>query len=321
MKKVDGVVGPVGGLETARFVGLRTFARLPRREDVAGFEVAVLGAPFDGGTSFRPGARFGPAAVREASMLIRGHNDALGVSPFRVRQVVDAGDAAASPVVPEAGLGAIEAAAAGLWAGGASVVGLGGDHSVTLPWLRAAARARGRLGVVHFDAHTDTVEQSSGSRYTCGTIFRRAVEEDLVDPTRGVQIGLRGSIFSPDSLRESAELGYRHVPARGFDVDAAIEVIREVVSGPTYVSIDIDVLDPAFGGLSGTPEIGGLSTRELLELLRALADPQIEIVGGDVVEVTPAYDPAGIAALAAAGLAFELISLLALQRTSEVNDG
>jgi agmatinase len=306
------IVGPASGLDQPRFAGLRTYARLPRREDVPECDIAILGAPFDSGASFRPGARFGPAAVREASMLIRGHNSPLGISPFKVRQVVDAGDAPASPVVPERAFEAIESSAATLWREGAHVVGIGGDHSVALPLMRAAAAANGPLGVVHFDAHTDTNMMSQGSKYTHGTMFRRAVEEGVVDPTRAVQIGLRGSTFSDMSLQESADLGYTQVLGRGFNVEHAISIVHETVKGPTYVSIDIDVLDPAFGGLSGTPEIGGLSSRELLELLYALAEPGIDVVAGDVVEVAPPYDPAGIAALVGSNLVFELVSLIAL---------
>jgi agmatinase len=245
-------------------------------------------------------------------MLIRGHNDPLGISPFKVRQVVDAGDAPASPVNPADACQAIESSAAELWREGAHVVGVGGDHSVTLPLMRAAAAANGPLGLVHLDAHTDTNMMSNGAMYTHGTVFRRAVEERIVDPSRAVQIGLRGSTFSETALQESRDLGYAQVLGRGFDVEHAIAVVRDTVSGPTYVSIDIDVLDPAFGGLSGTPEIGGLSSRELLEVLYALADPEIGVVAGDVVEVAPPYDPAGIAALVGANLVFELVSLIAL---------
>src|SRR4051794_21064784 len=195
---------PASGVDRPRFAGLRTYARLPRREDVPGCDIAVLGAPFDSATSFRPGARFGPAGVREASMLIRGHNSPLGISPFKVKQVVDAGDAPASPVVPERAFEVIESSAAALWKEGAHVVGIGGDHSVTLPLMRAAAAANGTLGLVHLDAHTDTNMTSGGSKYTHGTVFRRAVEEGVVDPSRAVQIGLRGSTFSDMSLQESA---------------------------------------------------------------------------------------------------------------------
>jgi agmatinase len=311
-RKPDSIVGPASGLEQPRFAGLRTYAKLPRREDVPECDIAVLGAPFDSAGGFRPGARFGPAGVREASMLIRGHNNPLGISPFKVRQVVDAGDAPASPAVPELAFKAIESSAAELWQEGAHVVGIGGDHSVTLPLIRAAAAANGPLAVVHFDAHTDTNMMSQGSKYTHGTVFRRAVEEGVVDPRRSVQIGLRGSTFSDTSLEESTELGYTQVLGRGFSAENAVEVVRNTVKGPTYVSIDIDVLDPAYGGLSGTPEIGGLSTRELLEVLYGLAGPGIEVVAGDVVEVAPPYDPAGTAALVGSNLVFELVSLIAL---------
>jgi guanidinopropionase len=165
---------------------------------------------------------------------------------------------------------------------------------------------------VHLDAHTDTNMMSNGSKYTHGTVFRRAVEEGLVAPSRSLQIGLRGSTFSDTSLQESRDLGYAQVLGRGFNVERAVAVVHEIVSGPTYVSIDIDVLDPAYGGLSGTPEIGGLSTRELLEVLYGLAEPGIEVVAGDVVEVAPPFDPAGTAALVGSNLVFELVSLIAL---------
>jgi agmatinase len=309
-------IGPVDASVVPRFVGLRTFARLPGPELVDRAAIAILGAPFDGGASFRPGARFGPSAIREASLLIRGYNEALDVGPFGEVQVVDAGDAVANPIVLADAHAAIESAAAALHAGGARVLGLGGDHSVSLPLLRAAAAHHGPLALIQFDAHTDTTDEFFGTRVNHGTMFRRAVEEGTVDGARSVQIGLRGSVYGPEHHVGNRELGFRTLLAREVEevgIGAGIELVREAVRGPVYVTVDIDCLDPAFAPGTGTPEPGGLTSRELYALLRGLAPLDLDIVGCDVVEVAPAYDPTGATAVAASNAAFELLSLLALR--------
>jgi agmatinase len=304
----------VDSLTVPRFAGLRTFARLPTLEQAGRADVAVLGAPFDGGTTFRAGSRFGPAAIREASLLLRPYNEPLELAPFRELQVVDAGDAPASPIDILAGHRAIETAAAALHAGGARVLGLGGDHSVALPLLRAAAATHGQLSLLQLDAHTDTWDSYFGAKVTHGTIFRRAIEEGLIDPERSVQIGLRGSLYDAGDYADNAALGFKTLLAREFDaagVAGALALAREHLRGPVYVTLDIDVLDPAFAPGTGTPEAGGLSSRELLAILRGLAGGA-DIVAADVVEVSPPYDPAGATAVAAANAAYDLLGLLAL---------
>jgi agmatinase len=312
-------IGQLDALIHPRFTGIRTFARLPRVQDVNGADIAVLGIPFDGGTTFRPGARFGPAAVREASMLLRPYNEALAVAPFAELQVADAGDVPASPIDIGAAHESIRQAAAALHSAGALVLGLGGDHSVSLPLLRAAAERHGRLSLLQIDAHTDTWDSYFGARVTHGTIFRRAVEEGIVDGAASVQLGLRGSLYEADDLDQNRALGFHTLLAREFDgvgVAGAIEFARAYLRPPVYLTFDIDALDPAFAPGTGTPEAGGLTTREALALLRGLADGP-RIVSADVVEVAPAYDPAHATAVAASNIAYELLGLLAIGATGE----
>jgi agmatinase len=310
-------IGQVDALAVPRFAGLRTFARLRTLEEVGRADVAVLGAPFDAGTTFRAGARFGPAAIREASLLLRPYNEAQAIAPFATVQVADAGDAPATPLDVQAGHAAIEQAARSIANDGGRVLGLGGDHSVTLPLLRAAHAAHGRLSLLQFDAHTDTWDSYFGARYTHGTIFRRAVEEGLIDAGASVQIGLRGSLYGPEDLEENRALGFATLLARDFEAEGvagALALARTRLRSPIYVTVDIDVLDPAFAPGTGTPEAGGLTSRELLALLSGLSGLDLEIAGADVVEVSPPYDPAGVTAVAAANAAYELVALMTAQR-------
>ncbi len=305
--QVDATVVP-------RFAGLRTFARLPTLDQAGRADVAVLGAPFDGATTFRAGARYGPAGIREASLLLRPYNEALDVSPFAERQVVDAGDAGPSPVDIIKAHKTIEDDAASLHERGARVLGLGGDHSVSLPLLRAAAATHGRLSLLQFDAHTDTWDSYFGSKLTHGTMFRRAIEEELIDGHSSVQIGLRGSLYTSGDYAENGELGFTTLLARDFDsagVGGAISLALSRLRSPVYITVDIDCLDPAFAPGTGTPEAGGLTSRELLAILRGLAS-RVNVAAADVVEVSPPYDPTGATAVAAANVAFELIGLLVL---------
>jgi agmatinase len=307
--------GQVDALAVPRFAGLRSFARLPLLEEVGRADVAVVGAPFDSATTFRAGARFGPAGIREASLLLRPYNDALDIAPFERVQVADAGDAPANPIGVEEGHAAIERSARAVTESGGRVLGLGGDHSVSLPFLRAAAAVHGPLSLLQLDAHTDTWDSYFGARYTHGTVFRRALEEGLIDAHSSVQIGLRGSLYSAADLHENRALGFATVLARELDdigVSGALERTAERLRAPVYVTVDIDVLDPAYAPGTGTPEAGGLSSRELLALLRGIAGLDSNVVGADLVEVSPPYDPAGATAVAAANAAYELVCLLAL---------
>jgi agmatinase len=306
-------VGQANGQVSPRYAGLTTFARLPRREDVPDWDVAVVGVPFDSGVTFRPGARFGPSAIREASRLLRPYNPALETLPFDVAQVVDAGDVACHPFDIAIALEEIQVGLAQLMTDGRPVVALGGDHTLALPALRAVNAEHGPVALVHFDAHLDTWDTYFHAPYTHGTPFRRAAEEGLLRKERSAHVGIRGSLYSPDDLVDDAALGFTVVHCRDFDrigTDGILErVLERIGDAPLYVSIDIDVLDPGFAPATGTPEAGGMTSRELLEVLRGLR--HCHIVSADVVEVSPAYDHAGITAVAAANIAYELVSMMA----------
>jgi agmatinase len=306
-------VGPVDATKIPRFGGPATFARLPRVDEVTRFDVAVLGVPFDSGVSYRPGARFGPSHVRESSRLLRPFNPALGVEPFAAQQVVDAGDVACNPFdIPEA-LDAVHRAAREVLATGARLLTVGGDHTIALPLLRAVVAKHGPVAVVHFDAHLDTWDTYFGAAYTHGTPFRRASEEGLIDPEASIHLGIRGPLYGPDDLDDDTRLGFSVVSAPFFELEgvrAVVERLRSRVGDrPVYVSVDVDVLDPAFAPGTGTPEAGGLTSRELLVLLREFAT--LNLVSADIVEVAPAYDHAQITGVAAAHIGYELLSAMA----------
>lgn len=309
-----GPIGPVDASVVPRFAGPATFARLPTMDAVPRWDIAVVGVPFDGGTSYRPGARFGPAAVRQASRLLRPYNPALDALPFELAQVVDAGDIACTPFGPEEAVEQIEAGAEQLLAGGGRLVAIGGDHTVALPLLRATAARHGPLALVHFDAHLDTWDTYFGQRYTHGTPFRRAWEEGLLQRDHTVHVGLRGPLYSGGDLVDDTGMGFAQVTtddvaARGAAAITA-QLLERVGDAPLYVSVDIDVLDPAHAPGTGTPEAGGLTSRELLAMVRGLAPARV--VGGDVVEVSPAYDHAEITAVAASHVLYELVTVMAL---------
>lgn len=311
-----GSIGPVDGLAVPRFAGHTTFARLPRREDVADHDVAILGVPFDAGVTYRPGARFGPQAIRQGSRLLRPYNPSLDVKPFAGVQVVDAGDVAANPFDIAVALDAVESGVRELSQDGRGVVVLGGDHTVALPALRALKAQHGPIALVHFDAHLDTWDTYFDAPTTHGTPFRRAFEEGLLATDHTLHVGIRGSLYSDQDLRDDARMGFSIIPALDFDrlgIDEVIARIRErVADQPVYLSIDIDVLDPAFAPGTGTPEAGGLTSRELMAMVRGFDGANV--VGGDIVEVSPAYDHAEITSIAAANLAYEYVSLMARQR-------
>jgi agmatinase len=286
---------------------------LPTAEQVPRWDIAVVGVPFDGGTSYRPGARFGPAAVREGSRLLRPYNPALDASPFALAQVVDAGDIVCTPLSADEAVAQVEAGADALLEGGGRLVAIGGDHTIALPLLRATARRHGPLALVHFDAHLDTWDTYFGQRFTHGTPFRRAWEEGLLRTDRSVHVGLRGPLYSDADLSDDAGMGYAQVTTDDVATRGVAEVLRQMLDrigdAPVYVSVDIDVLDPAHAPGTGTPEAGGLTSRELLALVSGL-EP-VSIVGADVVEVSPAYDHAEITAVAAAHVLYDLLTLMA----------
>ena len=307
-------VGPADATVAPRFAGPATFARLPTIDQVPNWDIAVVGIPFDGGTTYRPGARFGPSGVRQGSRLLRPYHPELDTLPFERCQVVDAGDISCSPFDIAAAVAQIEEAAGSLLAGGGRVVAIGGDHTVALPLLRATSRRHGPLALVHFDAHLDTWDTYFGQRFTHGTPFRRAWEEGLLLRDRSAHVGLRGPLYGSHDLTEDAAMGFLQISAddvaRG--VDAVIDrLVERVGNAPVYLSVDIDVLDPAHAPGTGTPEAGGLTSRELLAMVRGLR--RVSVVGGDVVEVAPAYDHAEITAIAAAHVLYDLVTLMAGQ--------
>jgi agmatinase len=312
-----GDAGPFGAVDATvvpRFAGPATFARLPTADAVSRWDIAVVGIPFDGGTTYRPGARFGPAAVRQGSRLLRPYNPAAGALPFELAQVVDAGDVACTPFGPEQAVAQIQAGAESLLEGGGRLVAIGGDHTIALPLLRATSARHGPLALVHFDAHLDTWDVYFGQRFTHGSPFRRAWEEGLLLRDHSLHVGLRGPLYSATDLVDDAGMGFAQITTSDV-ADRGVAAVTSAMleragDAPLYVSVDIDVLDPAHAPGTGTPEAGGLTSRELLALLRGLAPARI--VGADVVEVSPAYDHAEITAIAASHVAYELLTVMAL---------
>ncbi|CAN5358085.1 agmatinase [soil metagenome] len=303
-------VGPRDSSKTPRWAGVATFALLPRIDEVPHADIAVVGIPFDSGVSYRPGARFGPNHVRDSSRLLRPYNQVVDVSPFAELQVADAGDITANPFSIDDAVREIEASADQLSANGTRLMTIGGDHTIALPLLRSVVKKHGPVAVVHFDAHLDTWDTYFGAPITHGTPFRRASEEGLIDLTASLHVGIRGPLYGRDDLADDTRLGFAIIGAHEVEragLASAIERMHARLGDrPVYVSVDIDVLDPAHAPGTGTPEAGGLTSRELLEFLRALR--QHRIVGADVVEVSPAYDHAQITGIAAAHVAYELIT-------------
>ena len=306
-------IGPSDASKTPRYAGLSTFARLPRLEDVAAADIAVVGIPFDTGVSFRPGARFGPEHVRASSRLLRPYNPAQDFSGWEAVQVADAGDIAVNPFHIDEAVRQIADAAAELGERARRILTIGGDHTIAYPLLKALSAKHGPVAVLHFDAHLDTWDTYFDEPVTHGTPFRRASEEGLLDRTASVHVGTRGPLYSKQDLEDDERLGFSIVSSEYIEengIPSALERIRgRVGDTPLYISIDIDVLDPAHAPGTGTPEAGGLTSRELLRLLRGLTD--LNIVGADVVEVAPAYDHAQVTGIAAAHVAYELMTAMA----------
>jgi len=306
---------PLDAQIVPRFAGVRTFMRAPHVTDLEGVDAAVFGIPFDTATSYRTGARFGPEAIRSASVLLRPYNPVLGVNVVESLSVVDYGDSPVSPGATERTYAQIEETMAPLVDAGVFPLVLGGDHSITLAELRALARRHGPLCLVQLDSHPDTWDEYFGQKYFHGSTFKRAVEEDLLAAEGSVQAGIRGSSYGAEDIADAEGLGFTVVQSEELrqlgDERYASLVKEKVGQRPVFLSFDIDFLDPAFAPGTGTPEVAGFSTAEALAFLRALRG--IDLVGADVVEVSPAYDgPGQQTALAAANVAYELLALKAL---------
>jgi agmatinase len=306
---------PIDSLETPRFCGVPTFMRLPQATTLKGLDAAIIGLPSDSGAPFRTGARFAPNAVRAMSIMLRPINPYRNINVFERLACADAGDAAVVPGYEIESLERLELAVRAVVDAGVTPFGIGGDHSVTLAGLRAVAAKHGPLALIQFDSHSDTWDKYfAGQRYSAGTPFRRAVEEGIVDPSRSIQVGLRGSLFKPDDVSQSVELGFEVVTTDGMfamGIPALAARIAERTGGhPAYLTFDLDFVDPAYAPAVETPEAGGPSAREALDLLRRIEG--VNLVGADVVELCPPYDgPGQISALLAATVMAELLALKA----------
>lgn len=307
---------PAFGADLQPFMGIPTFMRLPATRDLGGVDVAIMGVPFDSGVSYRSGTRFGPRKIREASLTLWGHNPSMKVTPTEVLTVVDYGDVSVIPTSIEHTMKAITAAAGEVLQAGTRLISLGGDHSIALPLLRAHAERYGPLSLVHVDAHIDTWEaEFEAVPYSHGTPFRYALQEGLVRQGEYVQIGIRGPVSNAHDYADAAGLGARTITIHEVFEKGIPEILQEVhhrMQGPVYVSVDIDSADPAYAPGTGTPEVGGLSSYQLLQLVRGLRG--LNLIGFDLVEVSPPYDHGDITAVLASNLAFEFLSLLALQK-------
>jgi agmatinase len=314
----DKPIGPINSADVPRFAGQPTFARLPELRDVESADIAVIGAPFDSGVSYRPGARFGPRHIRASSQLLRPFHPPLDVSPFNVLQVADGGDLTINPFNLEEAIAAVERGADELGERAGRLVTLGGDHTIALPLLRSLHRKHGPVTVLHFDAHLDTWDTYFGAPYTHGTPFRRASEEGLLDPESCLHVGIRGPLYGAQDLDADSNLGFEIIRSDDYATEGLPAVVEQMLARvgerPLYVSIDIDVLDPSAAPGTGTPEAGGLTSRELLLTLRALT--AANVVGADIVEVSPPYDHAEITGVAAAHVGYELISVMAKSASS-----
>ncbi|WP_425082931.1 agmatinase [Ruegeria profundi] len=303
---------PISGNDLARFSGPNTFMRLPQAASLAGLDVALLGIPMDIGTSWRSGTRFGPKQIRSESAMIRPYNMATSAAPFDTLQIADIGDLAINTFSLSESLKIIKDSYDGILAQNVIPVAMGGDHSITLPILRAIATKHGPVALVHVDAHADVNDEMFGERETHGTVFRRAYEEKLIVPDKTFQIGIRGSGYASTDFTEAQGWGFQQFPAWELWQQNLTQIgsqIRKTVGDhPVYITYDIDSLDPAYAPGTGTPEIGGLTTPQALQLIHALQG--VNVVGCDLVEVSPPYDPSGNTALTAANLLFELLCIL-----------
>jgi len=307
---------PWDALAAPRFTGPRTYARLPHVQDLDGVDAAVYGVPWDGGASFRGGARFGPEGVRSASGMIRTYNPVQRVQVFGALSTIDYGDSPTAPGYIEETLKRVEEFTRPIAESDAIGIGIGGDHSIALAELRALAAVHGPLGLIHLDSHTDLWDTYYGGlRYSHGTMFRRAIEEEVVDPARVLQAGMRGPLYAESDEEFPRELGVETIPwielARLSPDELGQRARERLGSGPAFMSLDVDFVDAAFCPGTGTPEVGGPTSFQAMEYVRALGG--LNIVGYDVVEVAPAYDgPGQVTALFAANAVFEMLSMIAL---------
>jgi agmatinase/guanidinopropionase len=307
---------PAFGAGLQPFMGIPSFMRLPATRELDGVDTVLMGIPFDSGVSYRSGTRFGPRKIREASLTLWGHNPTMKITPTETLKVVDYGDVSIVPTSIEHTMKAITETASAVLAAGPTLISLGGDHSIALPLLRAHAQKYGPLSLVHVDAHIDTWEaEFEAVPYSHGTPFRYALQEGLVRKDEYIQIGIRGPVSNAHDYADAAELGARTITIYEVFDKGIPEILREVhqrVQGPVYVSIDIDSADPAYAPGTGTPEVGGLTSYQLLQLVRGLHG--LNLAGFDLVEVSPPYDHGDITAVLAANIVFEYLSLLALKK-------
>lgn len=303
---------PLGGNEMPRFGGIATMMRLPQQSNTDGLDACFVGVPLDTGTSNRSGARYGPREMRAESCLLRPYNMATRAAPFDSLQVADIGDVAINTFNLQKTIPIIEQAYDEIIKNGCVPLTLGGDHTIVLPILRALKRKYGKIGVVHVDAHADINDHMFGEPIAHGTPFRRAIEEDLIDPKRMVQIGLRGTGYAADDFDWPRSQGVRVVQAEECWYQSLAPLMAQVReafgTGPVYISFDIDGLDPAFAPGTGTPEVGGLTIQQGLEIVRGCRG--LDVVGGDLVEVSPPYDTSGNTALTGATLLYEMLCVL-----------
>lgn len=310
---------PADPIKSPRFSGIKTFMRLPHTKILEGVDFAIIGVPSDAGASFRTGQRDGPAAIRKISALLRHHNPILNVSPFEYLSGIDFGDLPVVPGYIEEGYKRIEEELFPIIDANIIPILLGGDHAITLPELRAITKKHGPVSLLHFDSHSDTVDEYFGKLYNHGTPFRRAVEENLIDVDHSIQVGLRGSIYSENHLEIPKELGFEVITTeeiREVGIDKIIDQIRNRVGDTkVFLTFDIDFVDPAYAPGTGTPEIGGFTSGEALKFVRGLEG--LNFVGFDLVEVLPAFDASEITSLLASNIIYEFISLLALNKKNE----
>jgi agmatinase len=302
---------PIDALEHARSGGIATFMRLPHIHDAEELEIALVGIPFDGGTTYRPGTRFGPRHVREQSVLIRPWNPELKINPFAKYRIADYGDFSVNPLSIQDTFRRVEEQMEPLTKAGTRCAAVGGDHSLSLPLLRATAKKYGPVAVIQFDAHNDLWDEYFGCKLSHGTPFRRAIEEGLIREQSFLQVGLRGQVYSADDFEFAKKHKVGMITAEEFHAHG-MKVFREKLQGfhgkPVYITLDIDCVDPAFAPGTGTPQVGGFSSAEIVELVRGLRG--LKIVGCDLVEVSPPYDNGSITSLLAANLLYELLCVL-----------
>lgn len=306
---------PAFGAHQQPFAGIPTFMRLPASRDFRNVDVVVIGIPFDSGTSYRSGARFGPRKIRESSLMLWGYNTVLEVNPTKILKVIDYGDVDVIPVDIKATMEAITSEVGSVLKNNVKVISLGGDHSITLPLLRAHKEKFGPVAVIQFDSHPDTWDDEYPDQpYSHGTPFRRAIEDGLIDVDAYFQVGIRGSISNSKIYEESRQLGARLITiqeAYNDGIPTLIKKIHKTVGDrPVYISFDIDAVDPAYAPGTGTPEVGGFTSYEMLQMIRGLQG--LNFVGFDLVEVSPPYDNNDITSNLAANLIFEFLSLLAI---------